>query len=136
MFGTCASFCVNNVRLSSCCLFACLLGRSFYFDEGTGTSVFPHMMSRDQQTNFSQLNMVFLLSKSDINFCSNVYPTYTTLPYLRQSRGRDVVDASLEIWLPMPRTSLHAVSHIIYTSLIDYILTFTNDQYMIVRKLL
>lgn len=46
----------------------------------------------------------------DINFWGNVYPTYVALPYLRQSRGRVIVNASVESWLPLPRMSLYAVS--------------------------
>ncbi|KAG1328205.1 11-beta-hydroxysteroid dehydrogenase-like 5 [Cocos nucifera] len=66
------------------------LGHTFFFEEATDTSVFPHMM--------------------DINFWGNVYPTYVALPYLRQSRGRILVNASVESWLPMPRMSLYAAA--------------------------
>ncbi|RWW67632.1 hypothetical protein BHE74_00024907 [Ensete ventricosum] len=45
----------------------------------------------------------------DINFWGNVYPTYVALPYLRQTRGRILVNASMESWLPLPRMSLYAV---------------------------
>ncbi|KAF9608561.1 hypothetical protein IFM89_009927 [Coptis chinensis] len=65
------------------------LGHTFLFEETADTSVFPHMM--------------------DINFWGNVYPTYVALPYLRQSNGRIIVNASVESWLPMPRMSLYAV---------------------------
>ncbi|CAA6660212.1 unnamed protein product [Spirodela intermedia] len=44
------------------------LGHTFFFEEATDTTVFPHLM--------------------DINFWGNVYPTYVALPYLRRSRGR------------------------------------------------
>ncbi|KAJ0969361.1 hypothetical protein J5N97_022238 [Dioscorea zingiberensis] len=64
------------------------LGHTFYFDEAQDTTVFPHLM--------------------DINFWGNVYPTYVSLPYLRQSQGRIVVNASVESWMPMPRMSLYA----------------------------
>ncbi|XP_072973899.1 11-beta-hydroxysteroid dehydrogenase B [Typha angustifolia] len=66
------------------------LGHTFYFEEAADTSVFPHMM--------------------DINFWGNVYPTYVALPYLRQNRGRVLVNASVESWLPMPRMSLYAAA--------------------------
>ncbi|KAF8404291.1 hypothetical protein HHK36_009179 [Tetracentron sinense] len=66
------------------------LGHTFYFEEATDTSVFPHMM--------------------DINFWGNVYPTFVALPYLRHSNGRIIVNASVESWLPMPRMSLYAAA--------------------------
>lgn len=66
------------------------LGHDFNFEEATDTAVFPHLM--------------------DINFWGNVYPTYAALPYLRQSRGRVVVNASVESWLPMPRMSLYSAA--------------------------
>ncbi|KAJ4966601.1 hypothetical protein NE237_018450 [Protea cynaroides] len=66
------------------------LGHYFYFEEVTDTSVFPHM--------------------TDINFWGNVYPTYVALPYLRQTRGRVVVNASIESWLPMPGMTLYAAA--------------------------
>ncbi|KAJ4749053.1 Hydroxysteroid 11-beta-dehydrogenase 1-like protein [Rhynchospora pubera] len=66
------------------------LGHSFYFEDALDTSIFPHLM--------------------DINFWGNVYPTYAALPYLRQSRGRVVVNASIESWLPMPRMGLYAAA--------------------------
>ncbi|MQL76782.1 hypothetical protein Taro_009171 [Colocasia esculenta] len=69
---------------------AASLGHSFFFEEATDTSVFPHLM--------------------DINFWGNVYPTYVSLPYLRRSRGRIVVNASVESWLPMPKMSLYAAA--------------------------
>lgn len=46
----------------------------------------------------------------DINFWGNVYPTFVALPYLHESNGRVVVNASVENWLPLPRMSLYAVS--------------------------
>jgi NAD(P)-dependent dehydrogenase (short-subunit alcohol dehydrogenase family) len=46
----------------------------------------------------------------DINFWGNVYPTFVALPYLHQSNGRVIVNASVENWLPLPRMSLYAVS--------------------------
>ncbi|KAJ8470340.1 hypothetical protein OPV22_024683 [Ensete ventricosum] len=66
------------------------LGHNFYFEEATDPTVFPHMM--------------------DINFWGNVYPTYVALPYLRQTRGRILVNASMESWLPLPRMSLYAAA--------------------------
>ncbi|KAK9270009.1 hypothetical protein L1049_025582 [Liquidambar formosana] len=66
------------------------LGHTFYIEEAADTSVFPLLM--------------------DINFWGNVYPTYVALPYLRQSRGRVVVNASVESWLPLPRMSLYAAA--------------------------
>ncbi|CAA7396539.1 unnamed protein product [Spirodela intermedia] len=66
------------------------LGHTFFFEEATDTTVFPHLM--------------------DINFWGNVYPTYVALPYLRRSRGRLVVNASVESWLPLPKMSLYAAA--------------------------
>ncbi|XP_042419612.1 11-beta-hydroxysteroid dehydrogenase B-like [Zingiber officinale] len=66
------------------------LGHNFYLEEATDPSVFPHMM--------------------DINFWGNVYPTYVALPFLRQTRGRILVNASMESWLPMPKMSLFAAA--------------------------
>ena len=58
--------------------------------------------------------MVFkTLHSQDINFWGNVYPTFVALPYLHQSNGRIIINASVESWLPMPRMSLHVVG--IYT---------------------
>ncbi|KAK3148796.1 hypothetical protein QOZ80_3AG0208790 [Eleusine coracana subsp. coracana] len=66
------------------------LGHDFNFEEAADTTAFPHLM--------------------DINFWGNVYPTYAALPYLRQSQGRVVVNASVESWLPMPRMSLYSAA--------------------------
>ncbi|KAK9095866.1 hypothetical protein Sjap_021363 [Stephania japonica] len=66
------------------------LGHSFFFEEAIDTAVFPHLM--------------------DINFWGNVYPTFVALPYLRESNGRIVVNASIESWLPLPRMSLYAAA--------------------------
>jgi hypothetical protein len=46
----------------------------------------------------------------DINFWGNVYPTLVALPYLHQSNGRVIINASVESWLPLPRMSLFGVS--------------------------
>lgn len=46
----------------------------------------------------------------DINFWGNVYPTLVALPYLHQSNGRVIINASVESWLPLPRMSLYGVS--------------------------
>ncbi|KAK9740644.1 hypothetical protein RND81_03G050600 [Saponaria officinalis] len=46
----------------------------------------------------------------DINFWGNVYPTYVALPYLRQTRGRIIVNASVENWFPLPRMSLYSAA--------------------------
>jgi short-subunit dehydrogenase len=48
----------------------------------------------------------------DINFLGNVYPTLVALPYLHQSHGRVIINASVESWLPLPRMSLFGVSDI------------------------
>uniref|UniRef100_A0A2N9J0E7 Uncharacterized protein n=1 Tax=Fagus sylvatica TaxID=28930 RepID=A0A2N9J0E7_FAGSY len=69
---------------------AASLGHTFYFEEVTDTSVFPHLL--------------------DINFWGNVYPTYVALPYLHHSNGRIIVNASMENWLPLPRMSLYAAA--------------------------
>ncbi|CAA3024105.1 11-beta-hydroxysteroid dehydrogenase-like 5 [Olea europaea subsp. europaea] len=66
------------------------LGHTFYFEDATDTSVFPILM--------------------DINFWGNVYPTYVALPYLRQTSGRIIVNASVENWLPLPRMSLYSAA--------------------------
>ncbi|XP_073003516.1 11-beta-hydroxysteroid dehydrogenase B-like [Typha latifolia] len=66
------------------------LGHTFYFEEASDTSLFPHLM--------------------DINFWGNVYPTYVALPYLRLTHGRILVNASVESWLPMSRMSLYAAA--------------------------
>ncbi|KAL0456305.1 UNVERIFIED_CONTAM: 11-beta-hydroxysteroid dehydrogenase-like 5 [Sesamum latifolium] len=66
------------------------LGHTFYFEEATDSSVFPILM--------------------DINFWGNVYPTYVALPYLRESNGRIIVNASVENWLPLPRMSLYSAA--------------------------
>ncbi|CAA0809844.1 11-beta-hydroxysteroid dehydrogenase-like 5 [Striga hermonthica] len=66
------------------------LGHTFYFEEANDSSVFPLLM--------------------DINFWGNVYPTYVALPYLRESNGRIIVNASVENWLPLPRMSLYSAA--------------------------
>ncbi|XP_037438781.1 11-beta-hydroxysteroid dehydrogenase B-like [Triticum dicoccoides] len=66
------------------------LGHDFLFEEAGDTAAFPHLM--------------------DINFWGNVYPTHAALPYLRQSHGRVVVNASVDTWLPMPRMSLYSAA--------------------------
>ncbi|KAM3729442.1 hypothetical protein ACB098_12G012300 [Castanea mollissima] len=69
---------------------AASLGHTFYLEEVTDTSMFPHLM--------------------DINFRGNVYPTYVALPYLHHSNGRIIVNASVENWLPPTRMSLYAAA--------------------------
>ena len=55
--------------------------------------------------------MVFkIFHCQDINFWGNVYPTLVALPYLHQTNGRVIINASVESWLPLPRMSLYAVS--------------------------
>ncbi|GAB4844195.1 11-beta-hydroxysteroid dehydrogenase B [Ancistrocladus abbreviatus] len=66
------------------------LVHTFYVEEATDASVFPHLM--------------------DINFWGNVYPTYVALPHLRHTKGRVVVNASVEHWLPLPRMSLYSAA--------------------------
>ncbi|KAK4490010.1 hypothetical protein RD792_000664 [Penstemon davidsonii] len=66
------------------------LGHTFYFEEANDSSVFPIIM--------------------DINFWGNVYPTHVALPYLRESNGRIIVNASVENWLPLPRMSLYSAA--------------------------
>ncbi|XP_020575785.1 11-beta-hydroxysteroid dehydrogenase-like 5 isoform X2 [Phalaenopsis equestris] len=66
------------------------LGHSFYFEDALDTSMFPHLL--------------------DINFWGSVYPTYFALPYLRESHGRIIVNASVESWVAMPRMSLYAAA--------------------------
>ncbi|XP_078434564.1 hydroxysteroid dehydrogenase 5 [Wolffia australiana] len=69
---------------------AASLGHTFFFEEATDASVFPHLM--------------------DINFWGNVYPSFVALPHLRRSHGRIVVNASVDSWLPLPRMSLYAAA--------------------------
>ncbi|RDX95855.1 11-beta-hydroxysteroid dehydrogenase-like 5, partial [Mucuna pruriens] len=66
------------------------LGHTFCFEEATDTSAFPVLL--------------------DINFWGNVYPTFVALPYLHQSNGRIIINASVETWLPIPRMSLYAAA--------------------------
>lgn len=66
------------------------LGHTFCFEEVTDTTVFPVLL--------------------DINFWGNVYPTFVALPYLHQSNGRIIINASVESWMPMPRMSLYAAA--------------------------
>ncbi|KAK7308913.1 hypothetical protein RJT34_05246 [Clitoria ternatea] len=66
------------------------LGHTFCFEEVTDTTVFPVLL--------------------DINFWGNVYPTFVALPYLHQSNGRIIINASVESWLPLPRMSLYAAA--------------------------
>ncbi|KAG0475863.1 hypothetical protein HPP92_012308 [Vanilla planifolia] len=66
------------------------LGRSFFFEEALDTSIFRHLM--------------------DINFWGSIFPTFAALPYLRESRGRIIVIASVESWMPLPRMSIYAAA--------------------------
>ncbi|KAF3447405.1 hypothetical protein FNV43_RR12591 [Rhamnella rubrinervis] len=66
------------------------LGHTFYFEEVTDSSVFPHLL--------------------DINFWGNIYPTFVALPHLYQTNGRIIINASVENWLPLPRMSLYAAA--------------------------
>ncbi|KAL6498418.1 11-beta-hydroxysteroid dehydrogenase B [Orobanche hederae] len=75
------------------------LGHTFYFEEATDSTVFPIIM--------------------DINFWGNVYPTYVALPYLRESNGRIIVNASVENWLPLPRMSLYSAAKSALTNFYD-----------------
>ncbi|KAL5982872.1 11-beta-hydroxysteroid dehydrogenase B [Asimina triloba] len=84
------------------------LGHTFYFEEVGDTSVFPLLM--------------------DINFWGNVYPTYAALPYLRQCKGRVVVNASVESWLPMPRMSLYAASKAAVTNFYETLRLEVEDD--------
>ncbi|XP_058097640.1 11-beta-hydroxysteroid dehydrogenase B [Magnolia sinica] len=84
------------------------LGHTFYFEEVQDTSVFPLLM--------------------DINFWGNVYPTYAALPYLRQSNGRIVVNASIESWLPMPRMSLYAAAKAAITNFYETLRIEARDD--------
>ncbi|KAH0730139.1 hypothetical protein KY289_001327 [Solanum tuberosum] len=57
---------------------------------------------------FSQLKLSF--EKCICNFWGNVYPTNVALPYLRQTRGRAIVNVSVETWLPLLRMSLYSAA--------------------------
>ncbi|KAK1552905.1 hypothetical protein Q3G72_025455 [Acer saccharum] len=84
------------------------LGHTFYFEEVTDTSVFPHLL--------------------DINFWGNVYPTYVALPYLHKSNGRIVVNASVENWLPLPRMSLYAAAKAALINFYETLRFELNDE--------
>lgn len=69
----------------------------------------------------------------DINFWGNVYPTLVALPYLHQTNGRVIINASVENWLPLPRMSLYGVSiyasHLIFSVLLITIVEFRRSIY-------
>ncbi|KAJ8541831.1 hypothetical protein K7X08_002647 [Anisodus acutangulus] len=62
------------------------LGHTFYLEEATETNLFAILM--------------------DIY----TFITYVCLPYVRQTRGRVVVNASVENWLPLPRMNLYSAA--------------------------
>ncbi|KAF5727069.1 putative Corticosteroid 11-beta-dehydrogenase [Tripterygium wilfordii] len=84
------------------------LGHTFYIEEVTDTSVFPHIL--------------------DINFWGNVYPTLAALPYLHQSNGRIIVNASVENWLPLPRMSLYAAAKAALINFYESLRSELNDE--------
>lgn len=85
-----------------------ILGHAFYFEEAADTSFFPRLL--------------------DINFWGNVYPTYVALPYLHQSNGRIVVNASIESWLPAPTMSLYAAAKAALVNFYDTLRFELNDE--------
>ncbi|KAE8701875.1 11-beta-hydroxysteroid dehydrogenase-like 5 [Hibiscus syriacus] len=87
---------------------AASLGHTFYFDEVADTSVFPILL--------------------DINFWGNVYPTFVALPYLQQTNGRVIVNASVENWLPLPRMSLYAAAKAALLNFYDTLRLEVNDE--------
>uniref|UniRef100_M8CFJ0 Hydroxysteroid 11-beta-dehydrogenase 1-like protein n=1 Tax=Aegilops tauschii TaxID=37682 RepID=M8CFJ0_AEGTA len=86
------------------------LGHDFLFEEAGDTAAFPHLM--------------------DINFWGNVYPTYAALPYLRQSHGRVVVNASVDTWLPMPRMSLYSAAKAAVVDFYETLRYEVKDEYI------
>ncbi|KAF7836502.1 pentatricopeptide repeat-containing protein [Senna tora] len=84
------------------------LGHTFYFDEVADTSVFPLLL--------------------DINFWGNVYPTFVALPYLRQTKGRIIINASVENWLPLPRMSLYAAAKAALVNFYETLRFELNDE--------
>ncbi|KAL5845814.1 hypothetical protein ACOSQ3_009338 [Xanthoceras sorbifolium] len=84
------------------------LAHTFYFEEVADSCVFPHLL--------------------DINFWGNVYPTYVALPYLHQTNGRIVVNASMENWLPMPRMSLYAAAKAALVNFYETLRFEMNDE--------
>ncbi|KAI3852405.1 hypothetical protein MKX03_018885 [Papaver bracteatum] len=46
----------------------------------------------------------------DVNFWGSVYPTHFAIPHLQKSKGRIVVIASVNGWLPAPRLTFYAAS--------------------------
>ncbi|GMH00696.1 hypothetical protein Nepgr_002535 [Nepenthes gracilis] len=63
----------------------------------------------DHLVNATSLGHTFSFEE-DINFWGNIYPTYVALPHLRQTRGRIIVNASVDNWLPLSRMSLHSAA--------------------------
>ncbi|KDO51722.1 hypothetical protein CISIN_1g039397mg [Citrus sinensis] len=84
------------------------LGHTFFFEEVTDTSIFPRLL--------------------DINFWGNVYPTFVALPYLHESNGRVVVNASVENWLPLPRMSLYASAKAALVTFYESLRFELNDE--------
>ncbi|GLT32948.1 hypothetical protein SLA2020_075750 [Shorea laevis] len=84
------------------------LGHTFYFKEVLDTSVFPRLM--------------------DVNFWGNVYPTFAALPYLRQTNGRVIVNASVENWLPLPRMSLYSAAKAALVNFYETLKFELNDE--------
>ncbi|KAH9725445.1 11-beta-hydroxysteroid dehydrogenase-like 5 [Citrus sinensis] len=65
---------------------------------------------------------------NDINFWGNVYPTFVALPYLHESNGRVVVNASVENWLPLPRMSLYASAKAALVTFYESLRFELNDE--------
>ncbi|KAG2331589.1 hypothetical protein Bca52824_002769 [Brassica carinata] len=88
------------------------LGHTFYFDEVSDTTVFPHLLvcSLDLYIFRFCIRNIDEIVEQDINFWGNVYPTYVALPYLQKTNGRIIVNASVENWLPLPRMSLYSAA--------------------------
>ncbi|KAJ4845993.1 11-beta-hydroxysteroid dehydrogenase-like 5 [Turnera subulata] len=84
------------------------LGHTFFMEEVTDTSIFPHLL--------------------DINFWGNVYPTFVALPYLHQSNGRVIVNAAVESWLPLPRMSLYAAAKAALVNFYESLRFELNDE--------
>ncbi|KAM7280624.1 hypothetical protein ACFE04_007758 [Oxalis oulophora] len=84
------------------------LGHTFYFEEVADSSVFPHLL--------------------DINFWGNVYPTLAALPHLHRNKGRVVVNASVESWLPLPRMSLYAAAKAALVNFYETLRFEMNDE--------
>eukprot|EP00257_Ricinus_communis_P026727 XP_025014141.1 11-beta-hydroxysteroid dehydrogenase-like 6 [Ricinus communis] len=54
-----------------------------------------------------------------INFWGSVYSSYFAIPYLRRSKGKIIVIASVSSWLPVPRMSFYSASKAAMVSMFE-----------------